>query len=108
MEQRQLDELDDYTEEFIEDETPEEVLRSHILNLTGLLKVMLGELSPEEEAILDEALIQTYAIKDIYPDRDFSDKEPPLMSDLQNVLESMTGAESLVIRIKNSVLAMRP
>ena len=83
-----------------EDETPEEVLRSHILNLTGLLKVMLGELSPEEEAILDEALIQTYAIKDIYPDRDFSDKEPPLMSDLQNVLESMTGAESLVIRIR--------
>ena len=83
-----------------EDERPEDVFRSHILDLTGLMKVMLGELSPEEESILDEALIQTYAIKDIYPDRDFSNKEPPLMSDFRNVLEGMTGAESLLIRIK--------
>ncbi len=83
-----------------EDERPEDVFRSHILDLTGLMKVMLGKMSPEEESVLDEALIQSYAIKDIYPDRDFSDKEPPLMSDFQNVLESMTGAESLVIRIK--------
>lgn len=83
-----------------EDERPEDLFRSHILDLTGLLKIMLGELTPEEEAILDEALIQTYAIKDIYPDKDFSDKEPPLLSDFQNVLESMSGAESLAIRIK--------
>lgn len=83
-----------------EDENPIEVFRSHILNLTGLLKIMLGKLTPEEESILDEALIQTYAIKDIYPEKDFTNKEPPLMKDLQNVLESMTGAESLVVRIK--------
>lgn len=83
-----------------EDEKPEDVFRSHILDLTGLLKIMLGSLTPEEEAILDEALIQTYAIKDIYPNQDFSDKTPPLMKDLQNVLESMTGTESLVVRIK--------
>ena len=83
-----------------EGETPEQVFRSHILDLTGLMKVMLGRLSPEEESILDEALIQTYAVKDIYPDRDFSEKPPPLMSDLQNILEGMTGAESLVIRLK--------
>jgi len=83
-----------------EDEEPEDVFRSHILNLTGLMKVMLGDMSSEEESILDEALIQTYASKDIYPDRDFSGKEPPLMSGFQNVLENMTGAESLVIRIK--------
>ncbi len=83
-----------------EDERPEDVFRSHILDLTGLLKIMLGQLTPEEGSILDEALIQTYAIKDIYPNQDFSDKAPPLMIDLQNVLGSMTGAESLVIRIK--------
>lgn len=83
-----------------EDERLEDVFRSHILDLTGLMKVMLGQLNPEEESILDEALIQTYASKDIYPDRDFSNKEPPLMSDFQNVLENMTGAQSLVIRIK--------
>jgi conjugal transfer ATP-binding protein TraC len=83
-----------------EDEKPEDVFRSHILDLTGLMRVMLGDLTNEEESVLDEALIQTYAIKNIYPDRDFSDKEPPLMSDFQNVLSNMTGAESLVIRIK--------
>ncbi len=83
-----------------EDERSEDVFRSHILDLTGLMKVMLGEMSSEEESILDEALIQTYASKDIYPDRDFSGKEPPLMSHFQNILENMTGAESLVIRIK--------
>jgi len=83
-----------------EDEQPEDVFRSHILDLTGLMKVMLGQMSPEEESILDEALIQTYALKDIYPDQDFSNKEPPLMSDFQNVLENMAGAQSLVIRIK--------
>ena len=83
-----------------EGETPEQVFRSHILDLTCFMKVMLGRLSPEEESILDEALIQTYAVKDIYPDRDFSEKPPPLMSDLQNILEGMTGAESLVIRLK--------
>ena len=83
-----------------EDERPEDVFRSHILDLTGLMKVMLGELTAEEESILDEALIQTYAVKDIYPDRDFSKAEAPLMSDFQNVLEGLVGAESLLIRIK--------
>jgi len=82
------------------EENPVDVFRSHILNLTGLLKIMLGKFTPEEESILDEALIQTYAIKDIYPEKDFTNKEPPLMQDLQNVLESMTGAESLTTRIK--------
>ncbi|MEK7579670.1 MAG: DUF87 domain-containing protein [Patescibacteria group bacterium] len=83
-----------------EDESPENVFRSHTLDLTGLMKIMLGEMTPEEESILDEALIQTYAAKDIYPDRDFSQKEPPLMSDLQNILESMTGAQSLATRLR--------
>ena len=82
------------------DETPADVLRSHILNLTGLLKLMLGQLTAEEEAILDEAIAQTYAIKDITPASDFSNLTPPLMTDLQNVLEGMTGTESLVIRLR--------
>jgi conjugal transfer ATP-binding protein TraC len=83
------------------DESPADVLRSHIINLTGLFKVMLGQLTPEEEAVLDEAVNQTYAIKDITPQTpDLKNAVPPLMSDLQSVLEGMTGAQSLVIRIK--------
>jgi conjugal transfer ATP-binding protein TraC len=82
------------------DETTEDVLRSHVINLTGLMKIMLGAVSPEEEAILDEAINQTYAIKDIGPNSDLKTVMPPLMSDFQRVLEGMTGTESLVIRIK--------
>ncbi len=83
------------------DESPADVLRSHILNLLGLFKLMLGALTPEEEAILDEAVNQTYALKDITPaTTDLKSATPPLMSDLQSILEGMTGTESLAIRIK--------
>ncbi|OGN23183.1 MAG: conjugal transfer protein TraC [Candidatus Yanofskybacteria bacterium RIFCSPLOWO2_01_FULL_42_49] len=82
------------------DESPADVFKSHILDLTGLLRLVLGELTPEESAILDEALIQTYAIKDITPDSNFTNIEPPVLSDLQNILEGLTGAESMAVRIK--------
>ena len=83
-----------------EDEKPEDVFRTHVLDLTGLLRVMLGNFTPEEESLVDEGLRQTYAIKDITPESDFSKAEPPLLSDLQSVLEGMVGAESLVARLK--------
>lgn len=83
-----------------QDESSANIFKSHILDLIGLLKLMLGELTPEESSILDEALIQTYAIRDITPDSDFSKLPPPVLSDLQNVLEGLTGAESMAIRLK--------
>jgi len=83
-----------------EDEKPEDVLRSNIINLVGLMRIMLGGLTPEEDAIMDRALTETYAAKDITPESDFSKIEPPLMSDLENVLKTMEGAESLVTRIR--------
>ncbi|MEX2090965.1 MAG: DUF87 domain-containing protein [Candidatus Paceibacterota bacterium] len=82
------------------DESPADVFKSHILDLTGLLRLILGELTPEESAILDEALIQTYALKDITPESDFSKASPPLLSDLQSILEGLTGAESMAIRLR--------
>jgi len=85
------------------DESPADIFKTHILDLTGLLKLLLGELTAEEANILDEALIQTYAIKDITPEADFTSSQPPIMSDLQNVLEGLTGAESLAIRLKKYV-----
>ncbi len=83
-----------------EDEKPEDVLRSSIINLVGLMRIMLGGLTPEEDAIMDRALTETYAAKDITPGSDFSKAEPPLMSDLENVLKTMEGAESLVTRVR--------
>ena len=83
-----------------EDERAEDVLRSNIINLVGLMRIMLGGLTPEEDAIMDRALTETYALKDITPETDFSKAEPPLMEDLEAVLETMEGAESLVKRIR--------
>ena len=83
-----------------EDESAEDVFKSHILNLTGLLKLMLGDVTSEETTIIDEALRQTYAVKDITPESDFTNMAPPLMTDLQNILEGMQGAESLATRLR--------
>ncbi|XOB40197.1 MAG: LAGLIDADG family homing endonuclease [Candidatus Nealsonbacteria bacterium] len=85
-----------------EDEKPEDVLRSNIINLVGLLRIMLGGLTPEEDAIIDRALAETYAAKDITPETDPSTwrERIPLMEDLESVLEGMEGAESLVRRVR--------
>ncbi len=82
-----------------EDESAADVLRSNIVNLVGLLRLMLGGLSPEEDAIIDRAITETYALKDISPDSDFSQVEPPLMSDFELVLAGMEGGTSLVQRL---------
>ena len=83
-----------------EDENPEDVLRANVINLVGLMRLMLGGLTPEEDAIMDRALTETYAAKDITPKSDFSKIEPPLMSDLEAVLETMEGADSLLKRVR--------
>jgi type IV secretory pathway VirB4 component len=85
-----------------EDERPEDVLRSNIINLVGLLRIMLGGLSPEEDAIIDQALFETYAAKDITPETDPNTwpERTPLMLDLEAVLDTMAGAEGLVRRIR--------
>ncbi len=82
-----------------EDESSADVLRSNIINLVGLFRIMLGGLSQEEDAIIDRAITETYALKDISPESDFANVEPPLMSDFELVLAGMEGAESLVQRL---------
>jgi len=82
-----------------EDESSSDVLRSNIINLVGLFRIMLGGLSQEEDAIIDRAITETYALKDITPDSDFRNVEPPLLSDFELVLAGMEGADSLVQRL---------
>ena len=50
-----------------EDESPEDILRNNIINLVALMRIMLNGMSPEEDAIMDRALMETYAAKDITP-----------------------------------------
>ena len=80
-------------------ENPADVLKSHIVNLAGLLKLMLGEMTPEEEALLDRAISETYAAFDIVPGKDFSKTQPPLLENLQTVLENMEGGRELAERL---------
>jgi len=86
-----------------EDEDPKDVLRNNIASLIGLLHVMLGNITPEEEAVLDRAIHETYAVKDITPDtsaRTFPRDQVPTMSDLYEVLRNMEGGEDLATRLE--------
>ena len=80
-------------------EEPKDILRSNIINLVGLFRLMLGGLTPEEDAIVDRAIAETYALKDITGETDFSNMEVPLLSDFEMVLSGMEGSESLVQRL---------
>lgn len=84
-------------------EQPGNILRSTIINLVGLLRIMLGGLSSEEDAILDRAISETYASRDINVTSDFSKITPPLLSDLQTVLKNMEGGASLSTRLEKFV-----
>jgi conjugal transfer ATP-binding protein TraC len=82
-----------------DDETAADVLRSNTINLVGLFRIMLGGLTPEEDSIIDRAITETYGIKDITPNSDFSNIEPPLMSDFEMVLSGMEGTESIIQKL---------
>ncbi len=82
------------------DEDPRDVLRTHVIELIGLFRLMLGGLGPEEETLIDLAIQETYALKDITGDADFSSLEPPLLSDFEMVLAGMEGSASLIARLQ--------
>jgi len=82
------------------DEDPRDVLRTHIIELIGLFRLMLGGLMPEEETLIDLAVQETYALKDITGDTDFREMEPPLLSDFEMVLAGMEGSASLIARLQ--------
>jgi len=82
-----------------EDESASDVLRSHIINLVGLFRLMFSGLTPEEDAIIDRAITETYALKDITAESNFSEIAPPLLGDFELVLSGMEGAEALSQRL---------
>ncbi|MFZ2189258.1 MAG: ATP-binding protein [Candidatus Magasanikiibacteriota bacterium] len=78
----------------------EDIIRSAVITLKGLIRIMFKELTPQEDSIMDRALLEAYAKKDITPDSDLSQVEAPIMQDLLDVLEGMEGAEELVMKLK--------
>lgn len=86
-----------------EEEDPEGILRNTIANIIGLLRLMLGSITPEEDSILDRAIRETYAVRDITAQSNFkafNANSFPTMSDLYEVLRNMEGAESLAMRLE--------
>jgi type IV secretory pathway VirB4 component len=65
------------------------------------MKLMLGKMSGEEEALIDRALIDTYAVRGITMETENPAEKPvPTMDDFHSVLSSMRGAEQLAQRIQ--------
>lgn len=82
------------------DETTVDVIRRNVIELVGLFRIMLGGLTPEEDAIIDRAITETYALKDITADADLANVEPPLLSDFEMVVAGMEGSESILQRLQ--------
>ncbi len=78
----------------------EDVIRGAVITVKGLLRIMLGGLTTAQDSLIDRALIETYAKKDITNDADLRTAEPPIMQDLEEVLEGMEGSEELVLKLK--------
>jgi len=82
-------------------EKPGDLLRSWVISLLWLMNLMLWHMGAEEESIMEKAIITTYSLKWItLEDDNIEWKEIPVMKDLQDVLETMDWAWSLVKRIE--------
>lgn len=83
-----------------EDARPDDIIRGAVITVKGLIKLMIGDITPEEDSLIDRALLETYAKKDITATSDLSRIEPPVMQDFQEILEGMENAENIVLRLK--------
>lgn len=75
-------------------EEGENELGLKILSLHGLMRVIMGTLSPSEDALLDRALVLTYKQKGITPDPTTQKNTPPLVEDLYKSLMGMEESEA--------------
>lgn len=85
---------------------PADIIRSAVITIKGLLRIMLQgpnpelAITPEEDSLIDRALIETYSKKDITADADLSTVVPPTMADFQSILEGMEGSKNILERLK--------
>lgn len=81
-------------------ESKADILRSAVIDLIGLMKLVLGgSLTPTEVSILEQAIQQCYAKKDITVNSDFNNIVPPTMGDLAEILSGIVGAENILQRL---------
>ncbi|PID51826.1 MAG: conjugal transfer protein TraC [Candidatus Moraniibacteriota bacterium] len=85
-----------------EGEKPRDVFRNNIASLIGMLHIMLGSVTPEEDTVLERAIRESYAVRDITENSNFgqlSHASYPTFADLFEVLRSMDGGDSLAKRL---------
>ncbi len=82
------------------DFSTEDIIRGAVITVKGLLRIMLGGITTEEDSIVDRALIETYAKKDITAEADLNTVQPPIMQDLQEILEGMEGSSQLILKLQ--------
>lgn len=87
------------------EEDGENALNSKVLSLHKLFKVMIGEMDPIEESILDKAIMEAYKAKGVTPDPETQKREPPLIEDLYKALIGMEEqkAQSLAARFEKYI-----
>ena len=86
------------------DYKPGDLLRGQIMNLISLIWVLIWGLSPAEEALLDNALQATYALKEItLTDDDLTDRTVPMMEDLLHVLDGMKWWDLMWLKLSKYV-----
>ncbi len=92
----------DLPEPFDDQDThPGDLLRSNVITISGLLKLMLGQLTDAEDALIEKALLETYAVKGITMDTENPGSiAPPTMEDFHSVLVNLKGAESVAQRLQ--------
>ena len=78
-------------------ESTEDEMGYKYLFLMSLLKIMIGEMNPIEEATMNRALVLTYRSKGITEDPSTHVLEPPRMEDLYRSLIGMEEAVSKVL-----------
>lgn len=76
-----------------------DIIRSATIDLIGLINLMLGKMNPSETSIMERAIMEAYAKRDINAESDFINLTPPTMSDLVDVLNGIVGGESLAQRL---------
>lgn len=69
-------------------------LSNKILDMHSLMKVIMGDLTPSQDALLDRSLVLTYKEKGITQDPTTFGQEPPLLEDLYKVLIGMETPEA--------------
>lgn len=87
-------------------ESTEDEMGYKYLFLMSLLKIMIGEMSPMEEATMNRALVLTYRQKNITEDPSTHINEPPRMEDLYRAIIGMEDptAKVLAARLERFVM----